>query len=195
MKKCTISLKRNLCKVVWSEFLWLNQNLQFSRVQDPCIIDFLVSYHDERIHVCAWTLNPATLAALCFVSPVLGIIYLCKVWHFQLDYIQHYNILFNSLTLDKFRTTFAKFQIERTIIIFQQLFRIKTMKMKMKKSFQFYFRIIKVFHLSFISWYKFSFIYSKTKYKMSFSLMTSFSFTTFAWLNFFSDWNQSTKRF
>lgn len=31
-------------------------------------------------------------------------------------------------------------------------------------------------------------MYSNTKYRLSFSLITSFSFTTLAWLSFFKDW-------
>lgn len=43
-------------------------------------------------------------------------------------------------------------------------------------------------HLSFISWYRFSFMYSNIKYKWSFSRMTSLSLITLAWLSFFKDW-------
>lgn len=45
-------------------------------------------------------------------------------------------------------------------------------------------------YLSFISWYKFSFMYSKIKYKWSFSRITSLSLITLAWLSFFKDWKK-----
>lgn len=48
-------------------------------------------------------------------------------------------------------------------------------------------------HLSFISWYKFSFMYSNIKYKWSFSRITSLSLITLAWLSFFKDWNNKEK--
>lgn len=47
---------------------------------------------------------------------------------------------------------------------------------------------------SFISSYKFPSKNSNTKYNSSFSLITSFNFTIFGWLNFFSDYNKEEKK-